>query len=144
MSEAAGWRSGVTVVRAAAIDRIARGPAGSGRATAVDFAGTGGRATWIGVVTLQPNAATGAHHHGRHEVAVYVVRGRGRIRWGARLEFAAEIGPGDFVYFAPHVPHQEENLAAGETLDFVVVRSDSERIAIAVDSVPVEPPEMLL
>jgi uncharacterized RmlC-like cupin family protein len=143
MSEAAGWRSGVTVIRGAAIDRTMRGTAGSGRATAVDFAGTGGRATWIGAVTLQPNAATGAHHHGRHEVAVYVVRGRGRIRWGERLEFAAEIGPGDFVYFAPHVPHQEENLAAGEALDFVVVRSDGERIAVDVDAVPVEQPEMM-
>jgi uncharacterized RmlC-like cupin family protein len=143
MTEAADWRPGVTVVRAAAIDRAMCGPAGAGRATAVDFAGTGGRATWIGAVTLQPNAVTGAHHHGRHEVAVYVVRGRGRVRWGERLEFAAEISAGDFVYFAPHVPHQEENLAAGEALDFVVVRSDSERIAVGVDAVPVEQPERM-
>src|SRR5437870_10862643 len=120
MAETQDWRSGVTVVRAAAQSTIRLE---TGRATAFDFTGAGGQKTWIGTVTLQPNAKTGAHHHGRHEVAVYVVKGRSQIRWGVRLEFAAEVGPGDFVYFAPYVPHQELNLDASETLDFVVVRS---------------------
>jgi uncharacterized RmlC-like cupin family protein len=141
VSEAIDWRTGVRVVRAAAIEQAMRPPVGSGRATVFDFAGSGGNATWIGGVTLQPGVATGAHHHGRHEVAVYVVRGRGRIRWGERLEFVADIGPGDFVYFAPHVPHQERNIDADEPLDFVVVRSDNERIAIGVDGQPADQPQ---
>jgi uncharacterized RmlC-like cupin family protein len=103
---------------------------GRGRATAFDFAGSGGTRTWIGTVHLEPSAKTGAHHHGRHEVAVYVVSGRSEIRWGERLEFAAEIGPGDFAYFAPHVPHQERNVSATEAVQFVVVRSDNEGIRI--------------
>jgi uncharacterized RmlC-like cupin family protein len=141
MADRKNWRKeGVTVVRAAALDAATRGP-GGGRATAFDFAGNGGRATWIGAVTLPPSANTGPHHHGRHEVAVYVVKGRSQIRWGERLEFAAEIGPGDFVYFAPHVPHQEINLDAEATLDFVVVRSDNEKIVVKLDVVPVERPE---
>ena len=53
-----------------------------------------------------------------------------------------EVSPGDFVYFAPYVPHQELNIA-NETLDFVVVRSDKERIAVGLDMVPVEPPEQV-
>jgi len=118
-----------------------RGPSGSGRATAFDFAGTGGRETWVGTVTLQPNAKTGAHHHGRHEVAIYVVKGRSQIRWGEQLEFAAEVAAGDFVYFAPFVPHQEFNIDASETVDFVVVRSDNEKIVVNLDVVPVERPE---
>ena len=138
------WRAnGVTVVRGQSLDTIMRGPSGSGRVTAFNFAGAGGRETWIGAVTLPPNANTGAHHHGRHEVAVYVVRGHGRVRWGTRLEFAADIGLGDFVYFAPNVPHQEQNLDAEATLDFVVVRSDNERIAVSLDVVPVDEPEMV-
>ena len=142
MTETIKWRTGgVTVVRAESLNRAMLGPSGTGRATAFDFAGTEGQQTWIGPVTLQPNAKTGAHHHGRHEVAVYVVKGRSQIRWGERLEFAAEVGPGDFVYFAPYVPHQELNLDASETLDFVVVRSDNERIVVNVDVVPVEQPE---
>ena len=136
------WRAnGVTVVRGQSLDTIMRGPSGSGRATAFNFAGAGGRETWIGAVTLPPNANTGAHHHGRHEVAVYVVKGRSQIRWGEQLEFAAEIGPGDFVYFAPYVPHQELNLDGSETLDFVVVRSDDEKIAVPLALVPVDQPE---
>jgi uncharacterized RmlC-like cupin family protein len=138
MTEPMKWRTdGVTVVRGAAM-------LGKGRATAFDFAGSGGRETWIGTVTMQPNAKTGAHHHGRHEVAIYVVKGRSQIRWGEQLEYAAEIGPGDFVYFAPFVPHQELNLSASETVDFVVVRSDNGGIVVKLDGVvPVEEPEAL-
>ncbi len=142
MTEKKDWRAnGVTVVRGRSLDVAMRGPAGSGRGTAFNFAGAGGRETWIGAVTLPPNANTGPHHHGRHEVAIYVVRGRSQIRWGDRLEFAAEIGPGDFVYFAPYVPHQELNLDASETLDLVVVRSDDEKIAVGLDLVPERQPE---
>src|SRR5258706_899991 len=119
------WKDGVTVVRADAL-RARLAPSGIGRVTAFDFAGSGGQQTWIGTVVLPPDANTGPHHHGRHEVAVYVVKGRSQIRWGERLEFAAEIGPGDFVYFAPFVPHQERNLSDSETVDFVVVRSGNE------------------
>ena len=136
------WRAnGVTVMRRQSLDAVMRAPSGTGRATAFNFGGAGGRETWIGTVTLQPKANTGPHHHGRHEVAIYVVKGRSQIRWGDRLEFAAEIGPGDFVYFAPYVPHQEINLDAGGTLDLVVVRSDDEKIAVGLDIVPVERPE---
>ncbi len=144
MMETTKWRTGgVTVVRAESVDMAMHGASGMGRATAFDFAGTGGQKTWIGAVSLEPNAKTGAHHHGRHEVAVYVVNGRSEIRWGERLEFAAEVGAGDFVYFAPFVPHQERNLSTSETLDFVVVRSDNEKILNKLDVVPVEPPEKI-
>ncbi len=144
MTETTKWRAdGVRVVRGQALATAMRRPSGTGRATAFDFAGTGGKETWIGAVTLPPGAKTGAHHHGRHEVGVYVVKGRSEIRWGERLEFAAEVGPGDFVYFAPYVPHQELNLDAGETLEFVVVRSDNEGIVVKLDVVPVERPEMV-
>jgi uncharacterized RmlC-like cupin family protein len=138
MSDASKWRAGVTVVRAEAQTAARLGPGGTGRATVVDYAGTGGRQTWIGTVTLQPKTRTGTHHHGRHEVTIYVVKGRSEIRWGERLEFAAEVGPGDFVYFAPYVPHQELNPDETETVDFVVVRSDNEKIVVPLDDRPVE------
>jgi uncharacterized RmlC-like cupin family protein len=141
MGETARWRDAVRVVRGKSLDMTMREPSTSGRATAFDFSGTGGRETWIGTVTLRPNGKTGAHHHGRHEVAVYVVRGRSEIRWGERLEYVADVGPGDFVYFAPYVPHQERNPSASEAVDFLVVRSDNERIVVALDIEPVEQPE---
>ena len=141
MSNATDWRDGVRVVRGEALGKAMLG---TGRATAFDFGGIGGKETWIGTVTMPPKAVTGAHHHGRHEVAIYVVKGRSEIRWGERLDFAAEVGPGDFVYFAPYVPHQELNLSGTDTVDFVVVRSDNERIAVTLDIVPVDQPETVL
>ena len=141
MTESVNWRDGVKVVRAVSLDAVMHDPSGTGRATAFDFAGTGSQKTWIGRVTVKPGAKTGAHHHGRHEVMVYVIAGRTEIRWGDRLEFAAEAGAGDFVYFTPHVPHQELNLSASETIEFLVVRSDNEKIVIKLDVSPVERPE---
>jgi uncharacterized RmlC-like cupin family protein len=134
------WREGVRIVRARGIEAGLRE---TGRVTAFDFAGTGGEKTWVGVVTLPPNAVTGLHHHGRHEVALYVVRGRTEIRWGERLDFAADLGPGDLAYFMPFVPHQERNPDAREPVELVVVRSDNERIVVKLDGVPVEGPEMV-
>jgi uncharacterized RmlC-like cupin family protein len=142
MAETAKWRDAVRVVRGKSLDMAMREPASSGRATAFDFSGTGGRETWIGTVTLRPDGKTGAHHHGRHEVAVYVAKGHSEIRWGDRLEYVADVGPGDFVYFAPYVPHQERNPSTGEAVVFLVVRSDNERIVVPLDIEPLEQPEI--
>lgn len=134
------WRTdGVRVVRGQTLERAKR--EGGGRATVVDYAGSGGQQTWIGNVTLPPGTKTGLHHHGRHEVTIYVVKGRSEIRWGEQLEFVAEIGPGDFAYFAPYVPHQEFNPSASEDVEFVVVRSDNERIVVKLDGAIAETPE---
>ena len=139
------WReTGVKIIRAEAIGAAKAEPSAKGRATAFNFDGfeASGR-TWVGSVTLQPGAVTGAHHHGRHEVAVYVARGRAEIRWGERLEYAATVASGDFVYFTPHVPHQERNVSDEEILEFVVIRSDNEGIFNPLDVAAVERPEAI-
>ena len=140
MEPTSNWRAAVVVVRGTS---LAGGPTQPvlTRATAFDFAGGGGQRTWIGTVSLAPDARTGAHHHGRHEVAVYVASGRSEIRWGESLEFAAEVGQGDFVYFAPYVPHEERNLDSRQTVNFVVVRSDNERISVPLALAAVALPE---
>ena len=134
------WRDGVRIVRAAAL-ADARANAGNGRATVFDFAGSGGKATWIGSVNVSPGSKTGTHDHGRHEVMIYVVKGEAEIRWGERLEFAADIWPGDCAYFAPYVPHQERVPDDGETVEFLVVRSDNERIVNPLRDEPIDSPE---
>jgi len=141
MSEA-NWRNGVTVIRGAELDQAMADPASNGRATVFDFTGKGGEKTWIGTATVRAGSKTGTHNHGRHEVAIYVLRGRSEIRWGERLEFAVDIGPGDAVYFAPHVPHQEFNPHPEDTV-YLVVRSDVERIVNKLDERPVAAPEKL-
>lgn len=135
------WRHAVTVRRAAV---LAAERGATGRTTVFDFAGIGSDRTWIGSVQVAPKANTGAHDHGRHEVMIYVVRGRSEIRWGTRLEYAAEIAPGDCVYFAPGVPHQERSLEHEALVEYLVVRSDNETIAVKRPEIaPVETPERL-
>jgi uncharacterized RmlC-like cupin family protein len=111
------------------------------RAAAVTRATAGANKLWAGTVTIQPDAKTGAHHHGELESVIYVVSGRARMRWGERLEFVAEAGPGDFIYVPPFVPHQEINASADEPLACVVVRSDQEPVVVNLPIEPVEKPE---
>jgi uncharacterized RmlC-like cupin family protein len=134
------WRTdGVRVMRAVSLRAAALG---TGRATAFNFSADNQR-TWIGTVTLQPGAKTPAHHHGPTEAAVYVVNGRGQIRWGEQLEFSTDVGTGDFVHFAPYVPHQELNLALDEPLHLVSVRSNDEGILVDLHVASIEQPESI-
>jgi uncharacterized RmlC-like cupin family protein len=76
------------------------------------------------------------------ESVIYVVRGKARMRWGERLEFVAEAGPGDFIYVPPFVPHQEINADPDNSLECVLVRSDNEAVVVNITDVdPVEAPE---
>ena len=100
----------------------------------------GAQKIWAGTVSIFANAKTGAHHHGALESVIYVVRGRARMRWGDRLEYVAEAGPGDFIYVPPYVPHQEINASSDETLECVLVRSDNEAVVVNLDIEPVEEP----
>ena len=70
---------------------------------------------------------------------IYVVSGRARMRWGERLEFTAEAGPGDFIYVPPYVPHQEINASTDDELSCVVVRSGQEAVVVNLDLPDVEP-----
>ena len=93
-------------------------------------------------VAIQPNAKTGVHHHGALESVIFVVRGKARMRWGEKLEFVAEAGPGDFIYVPPYVPHQEINASPDQPLECVLVRSDNEAVVVNITDVePVEKPE---
>jgi uncharacterized RmlC-like cupin family protein len=114
---------------------------GMSRAAAINRATAGAEKLWAGTVEIHPDAKTGAHHHGALESVIYVVRGRARMRWGEKLEYVAEAGPGDFIYVPPYVPHQEINASADEPLFCVLVRSDQEAVVVNLDIEPVEDPD---
>jgi uncharacterized RmlC-like cupin family protein len=136
------WKhDGVRVIAGTQLDPNTAQTPGMDRAAAINFARVGAQKLWAGTVHIHPNAKTGAHHHGPLETVIYVVKGRARMRWGERLEFTAEAGPGDFIYVPPFVPHQEINAHADEALDCVVVRSDGEAVVVNLDIEPVEKPE---
>ena len=136
------WRlHGVRVVRSDELDLNTPQTPGMTRAAAITHASAGANKLWAGTVTIHPNAKTGPHHHGKLESVIYVISGRARMRWGERLEFVAEAGPGDFIYVPPFVPHQEINASRDEPLACVVVRNDQETIVVNLDIQPVESPE---
>src|SRR5216117_2680697 len=128
------WRHhGVRVVHANELDVNTAQTAGMNRAAAEKL--------WAGTVVIHPKAKTGAHHHGPVESVIYVVTGRARMKWGDRLEFTAEAGPGDFIYVPPFVPHQEINANDDQPLSCVLVRSGQEPVVVNLDLPVVEAPE---
>src|ERR1700748_238883 len=133
------WRNdGVRVIKSDRLDSNTPQTPGMLRAAAVNLARVGSQKLWAGTVIIQPNAKTGAHHHGALESVIYVVKGRARMRWGEHLEFVAEAGPGDFIYVPPFVPHQEINASPSEPLECVLVRSDNEAVVVNLDIQPAE------
>jgi uncharacterized RmlC-like cupin family protein len=136
------WKhTGVRVVPGDQLDPNTPQTPGMTRAAAIDFARVGAQKLWAGTVHIHPDARTGAHHHGPLESVIDVIAGRARMRWGERLEFTAEAGPGDFIYVPPYVPHQEINASPDEVLECVLVRSDSEAVVVNLDIAPVEAPQ---
>jgi uncharacterized RmlC-like cupin family protein len=134
------WRdNGVRIVRADELDPNTPQTEGMQRAAAITTARAGAEKLWAGTVQIHPDAKTGAHHHGPVESVIYVVSGAARMRWGERLEFVAEAGPGDFIFVPPYVPHQEINASRDEPLSCVLVRSGQEPVVVNLDLPDVEP-----
>ena len=139
------WKhDGVRVIPGDRLDANTAQTPGMFRQAAINAARVGAQKIWAGTVAIQPDAKTGVHHHGDLESVIYVVSGRARMRWGERLEYVAEAGPGDFIFVPPFVPHQEINASTDETLRCVLVRSDNEAVVVNLDIEPVEKPEQVL
>ncbi len=136
------WRDdGIKVIPSSALDTNTAQTPGMNRAAAITHARAGAEKLWAGTVVIHPDARTGAHHHGHVESVIYVVSGRARMRWGERLEYVAEAGPGDFIYVPPYVPHQEINAAADEELSCVLVRSGQDPVVVNLELDAVAEPE---
>jgi uncharacterized RmlC-like cupin family protein len=133
------WRlHGVRVVHADELDVNTAQTPGMNRAAAITTARAGAEKLWAGTVVIHPKAKTGAHHHGPVESVIYVVSGKARMKWGDRLEFTADAGPGDFIYVPPYVPHQEINASDDAPLSCVLVRSGQQPVVVNLDIPAVE------
>lgn len=134
----------IRIVRAGELDTNTPQTPGMTRAAAITHARAGAEKLWAGTVVVEPNARTGPHHHGELETVLYIVRGRARFRWGDRLEFVGEAGPGDFVFVPPYLPHQEMNATDREPVEAVVVRSGQEPIVVNLDIPTPDPAPVVL
>lgn len=137
------WKhDGIRVIRGDQLDDNTAQTPGMYRQAAINHARVGAQKIWAGTVAIEPDAKTGVHHHGELESVIFVLRGKARLRWGERLQFVAEAGPGDFIFVPPFCPHQEINADPDQVLECVLVRSDNEAIVVNITDVdPVERPE---
>ena len=105
------------------------------RSAAISGDLVGAQSLWMGRTELPPGVTSGDHHHGHSETGIYVVTGMPVFVYRdpdsgelVRLHTRA----GDYVWVPPHVPHREENPAAGETAVVVIARSTQEAIVVNV------------
>jgi uncharacterized RmlC-like cupin family protein len=130
---------GVKIVRAEELDSNTPQTRGMTRAAAITQERAGASKLWAGTVVVEPHAKTDPHHHGELETVLYIVRGRARMRWGDKLEFTDEAGPGDFIFVPPYVPHQEINARSDMPCEAVVVRSGQDPIVVNLEIDTPEP-----
>jgi uncharacterized RmlC-like cupin family protein len=145
MKDPPDWKAfGVRVVHRDQLDPNTPQTPGMHRLAAITATSANAQKIWAGTVTIHPNAKTGAHHHGELESIIYVVSGQARMRWGERLEYTAEAGPGDFIFVPPFVPHQEINARTDEPLECVLVRNDQEPVVVNLEIDAVEDPQTVI
>jgi uncharacterized RmlC-like cupin family protein len=87
---------------------------------------------WAGVVTTDPGAFSGWHHHGAHESVIYVATGALRMESGRRGEDVIDAQPGDFVYVPPNSIHREGN-TTDVVATLIVTRSGEGPSVVNVD-----------
>jgi uncharacterized RmlC-like cupin family protein len=111
---------------------------GMQRVAAVSKQIAGSQGLWAGVTVVAPNGASGIHHHGETETVIYVVSGHAKMRWGDRMQFEADVEPGDFIYVPPFAPHQEINPSPDTPSQWVIVRNSQEPIVVNLEPFDVE------
>lgn len=87
---------------------------------------------WAGLVRTEPHMASGWHHHGDYETAIYVVSGQLRMESGTGGRDLQEAGPGDFVYAARGAIHRESNPLDEEAV-LIAVRAGTGDPVVDVD-----------
>lgn len=78
---------------------------------------------WFGRVSNEPGYRSYPHHHGDAETGGYVLKGHGRIYFGAGYRQFIDMTEGDFVFVPPNMPHVEVNMSTDEELVWLTCRT---------------------
>lgn len=124
--------SEIHVVRPHERDASTAQTPGMQRVAGIALSTCGSSGVWMGEVTTEPGFRSGAHHHGDVESAIYVQRGRLRMRWGDRLEHSIDAEPGDFVFVPSHLVHQEIS-TSDEQLVLILARGGQENVVVNIE-----------
>ena len=107
---------------------------GMTRLEAISGKTVGSSKLWIGRTHVAPGVASGDHHHGATETAIYVVSGRPVFVFAdGDSEVRIETEPGDYVFVPPYAAHREENPGAEEAV-VVIARSSQEGVVVNLPS----------
>jgi uncharacterized RmlC-like cupin family protein len=94
----------------------------------------GSSAIWMGETRVAPRVASGPHHHGKSETAIYVVAGNPEFIYEENgREVRLLTKPGDYVYVPPFVHHIESNAHSDEEAVVVIARTTQEAIVENLD-----------
>ena len=108
---------------------------GMRRLEAISGRTVGSEKLWMGETHVAPDTASGDHHHGEAETAIYVVSGRPRFVFlEDGKEKVLQTSPGDYVFVPPYTPHREENPSADTPAVVVIARSTQEAIVVNLPS----------
>jgi len=107
---------------------------GAQRVSGVSVQHTPATRLWFGQVSNRPGYRSLPHHHGEAETGGYVLRGAGRIYFGAGYAEWLDLRAGDWVFVPPYLPHVEANMSTTEELVWLTARTP-ENIVINLDDV---------
>ena len=125
--------NGIKVISEDCLDDKTPQTKGMKRFAAIAKNTAGAKKIWAGKVDIEPDAKTGAHHHGKLESIIYVLSGKAKMRWGEKLQYEKYANPGDFIFVPPFVPHQEINASKSEILKCILFRSGQDPIVVNLD-----------
>jgi len=125
-----GWHRPLRHIPAADLSVDTGQTPGMRRGEAVSSTTVGSERVWMGQTSVGPRTASGNHHHGDSETAIYVVSGHPVFVFaedGEEVRLTPE--PGDYVFVPPFTPHREENPGDDEAV-VVLARSGQEAIVV--------------
>lgn len=125
------WHDHLRHVPAGALRSDTAQTPGMTRLEAISKATVGSEKLWMGQTHVAPATASGNHHHGEAETAIYVVSGHPRFVFAdGEDEVHLDTRPGDYVFVPPFAPHREENPDPAEEAVVVIARSTQEGIVV--------------
>ncbi len=112
---------------------------GMKRLEAISGNTVGAASLWMGQTHVSPATASGNHHHGASETAIYVLSGTPvfvflDVDGDEPAETRIQTVPGDYIFVPPFVPHREENLDPDTEAVVVIARTTQEAIVVNLEA----------
>ncbi|MCW2498188.1 cupin domain-containing protein [Jatrophihabitans sp.] len=112
---------------------------GMKRLEAISGKTVGAQSLWMGQTHVPASTASGNHHHGASETAIYIVSGTPvfvfvDLEGDEPVETRIQTAPGDYIFVPPYIPHREENPDPSIEAVVVIARTTQEAIVVNLDA----------